>query len=455
MLSSTGAEAQSNAPSVVLKPELTLVQGRLRDDVQVVVQGGRIARVEPRQGSVEMPGRLLTCGFVNAHSHAFQRGLRGHTHWSQGADSFWTWRDRMYRLANELDPQGIRDVSALAYMEMLQAGFTSVGEFHYLHHMPDGKPYDDLDHLAKQVCGAAEDVGLRVCLLRVAYRRAGANRPALMEQQRFVDRDADAVLDAVRRLERWSDDRDLVSVGLAPHSVRAVPREWLEAFSDYEGVIHAHVSEQPRENTECHDEHGMSPTALMHACGLLHTRFSAVHMTWPRGGDAALFSETGARVLACPTTELDLGDGFLQVDQLPGVPLCIGTDSHAQIDPLAELRGLELHARGCQGRRNVLSTEDPDGLALRLLDAGTLQGARALGMDTGRIAPGALADLITLDITDTALACSRLLPALVMAGHPRLVRDVWVHGRQVVHDGVHAQQIEVVERARAALDRVG
>ena len=411
------------------------------------VEADRIVQIGPADGPMTHPGQALLPGFVNAHSHAFQRGLRGHVQWSRGEDTFWSWRDRMYRLANQLDADGIVAVSRLAFLEMAQAGFTSVGEFHYLHHLPEGTPYADREELARRVIRAARDVGLRICLLRVAYHRAGPKKDRTREQRRFCDDRPQQVLDAVRRLGAIEDPA--VSVGLAPHSVRAVPREWLEAFAEFDGVVHAHVSEQPGENALCRDEHGMSPTALFHETGLMSPRFVAVHLTFPQAGDAELFRATGAQVCACPTTELDLGDGFLPVDHLEGVPLSIGTDSHAQIDPFAEIRAIELHARGVQGRRNVLADEDPDGLANRLLGIGTAGGAQALGLDAGAIEVGKLADFVFVDLGHTLLAGARPLPALALAAHPGLVTETWVAGSRL-----ELERPDVVQAAVEALASV-
>ncbi len=414
-----------------------------------MLDGDRIRAVRPATGGVDLPGRALLPGFVNAHSHAFQRGLRGHVQWARGDDDFWSWRERMYGLANGLDADGIEAVSALAFLEMVEAGFTSVGEFHYLHHLPEGRAYADREELALRVARAARSVGLRIRLLRVAYHRAGPGQDRSREQRRFCDDRPEQVLDAIRRLEAHG-----VPAGLAPHSVRAVPRDWLEAFSDYPGLIHAHVSEQPRENTQCQAEHGMSPTALLAECGLLSERFTAVHMTFPESGDADLLRQTGSRVCACPTTELDLGDGFLPVDHLEGVPICIGTDSHARIDPFAEIAAVELHARACQGRRNVLAPPDaPDGLALRLLGIGSVEGARSLGFEAGAIRPGLLADLITVDLEHLSMVGARPLPTIALSGHPGLVREAWVGGEQVLVEGRSPARRAVVEAALEALER--
>ncbi len=383
-----------------------------------------------------LAGRALLPGFVNAHSHAFQRGLRGHVqHAAAGTDDFWTWRTRMYTLANALDPDALEAASARAFGEMLAAGYTSVGEFHYLHHAPDGTPYADPDELAMRVVAAAERVGIRIVLLRVAYARAGFGVAENPLQRRFLDRDPDEVLAAVARLRARG-----VRAGLAPHSVRAVPRPWLEAFAraGLEGPVHAHVDEQPAEIAACLAEHGRRPLQLLDDAGLLGPDFTAVHLTHPDPDEIARLQRAGAGVCACPSTELDLGDGFLPLaaldrDPAEGPPrVSIGSDSHALIDPFAELRALEWHARAQAGRRNVLRhAPDPDGLAARLLAMGSRVGAGQLGLDTGAIAPGRLADLVAVDLAHPSLEDAAILPAIVFAGSPALVREVWVGGRKV------------------------
>lgn len=419
-----------------------LVTGRavgLDGDRIVAVVPTQVARVRSdwaRAAIETLPGRALLPGFVNAHSHAFQRGLRGHVqHAAAGTDDFWTWRTRMYALANALDPDALEAASTRAFKEMLAAGYTSVGEFHYLHHAPDGTPYADPDELALRVVAAAERVGIRIVLLRVAYARAGFGVPGNPLQRRFIDRDPEDVLAAIARLRARG-----VVAGLAPHSVRAVPRPWLETFAraGIAGPVHAHVDEQPAEIAACLAEHGLRPVQLLDDTGLLHADFTAVHLTHPDDDELARLHRAGAGVCACPSTELDLGDGFLPLRALDRDPdagppgISIGSDSHALLDPFAELRALEWHARAQAGRRNVLRhAPEPDGLAARLLAMGTRVGAGQLGLDTGAIAPGMLADLVAIDLTHPALEDAAVLPAIVFAGSPAMVREAWVGGRRV------------------------
>lgn len=433
----------------VLVPELIWTEEGLSSDCALWLQGDRIHHLGPAAeappDALRLPGKALLPGLVNAHSHAFQRGLRGHVQYATGADSFWSWRERMYGLANRLNPAEIAAVSALAFLEMLKTGFTSVGEFHYLQHQPDGTPYENPDELALSVVNAAESLGLRIVLLRVAYARAGFGLPVNPLQRRFIDPNPEAVLLATERLRARG-----VAVGLAPHSIRAVTESWLQAFSSFSGPIHAHVDEQPAEITACLQEHRRRPLQVFADAGLVDSRFTAVHFTH---GDPKEIAEMGeARVCVCPSTEMDLGDGLLPAEHLQHVPLCIGSDSHALIDPFYEMRALEWHARVRTGHRNVLEPHDqPDTSSLRLWRAGSREGARALGLEAGFFGPGALADLVAIDLNRLEFAGARPMPALVFNGSPAAVRDVWVGGRRVVEDGHHPQEERIVGAALKVL----
>ncbi|MEZ4318060.1 MAG: formimidoylglutamate deiminase [Myxococcota bacterium] len=445
--------AREPGTPTVLHPEWVWTEEGPRTGMSVVLTT-EIVQVSSRDRHPEgeaLPGKLLLPGFVNAHSHAFQRAIRGHVQWTRDADSdFWTWRDRMYAAANGLAPEGIEAVSRLAFLEMLEAGFTTVGEFHYLHRQPDGTPYADPDELASRVVSAALDVGLRICLLRVVYARGGFDVPLGPNQQRFLTTTPDEALSAVARLSEHPDPR--VSVGLAPHSVRAVPRDWLAELARYDGPIHAHVSEQPAEVRATLEATGLTPLALLDEHGLVTPRFTAVHLTHPTPDDLARMRRSGARICVCPTTELDLGDGFLPVEARHGIGLCIGTDSHARIDALEEARSLELHARAVAGRRNVMSPPgELHGLSERLLRALTVEGAQALGSPAGRIVPGAPADLVAIDLERPAALGVPPLEAAVFGASPEWVSDVWVGGERVVSGGRHPARERVIAAARPYL----
>jgi formimidoylglutamate deiminase len=294
-------------------------------------------------------------GFVNAHSHAFQRALRGRA----GGGDFWAWRDAMLAEADTLTPDRVRDLYAATYREMLAAGYTAVGEFHYVGQAE-----------AQAAVDAAREAGIELVLLLVAYARGGI--------ERF--RDA-TVADYLRRVEELRAAG--VHVGIAPHSVRACPREWLEELGRYAEsdalVLHVHAGEQPREVEECLAEHGRRPIELLADTGCLGMRTTVVHATHADDRELDLLAEAGARVCLCPTTEADLGDGFPRVEALlaRGIPLCIGSDSNVRIDPLEELRELEGIARRQALRRGVVGVEG-------LLEIGAANGAAALGLKTWR-----------------------------------------------------------------------
>jgi formimidoylglutamate deiminase len=295
---------------------------------------------------------------VNAHSHAFQRDLRGRAERpapeAQAADDFWSWREEMYRLAGSLDPESMREVAGRAYREMAAAGYGAVGEFHYVHHRPDGRPYDDPNALAIAVAEAGLAAGLAVALLPAAYHRAGwdgRHLPPTPGQRRFCDPTVADFLARVDRLRQWAGERPNVRVGVAAHSVRAVPAEWLTAIADYadsHGLVrHVHAAEQRRELSECEREHGCSPVELLERCGFLGDRTSVVHGIHVSARDVELLAESRTIVVSCPTTEGNLGDGHLPALRYrdAGVRLAIGSDSQVRIDPFEETRELETEAR--------------------------------------------------------------------------------------------------------------
>ena len=409
-----------------LLPDFVVDARGARSGVGITVEDGCVVDVGPTTGGERLPGKALAAGFLNDHSHAFQRGLRGmveHAHTVRPHDDFWTWRERMYALAEDLEPDSIREASRRCYEEMLSAGYTSVTEFHYVHHEPDGDPADDPNALAKAVAGAAEEAGIRLLLLPAAYARGGIPRFRDPEPERFLGR--------VEELRDWAADRPLVEVGVAAHSVRAVPRGWLERVGGYAREnalpLHIHVDEQPREIEECREEHGMRPIELLAATGFLGPRTTVVHATHADERELRLLTEHGSSVCACPTTEGNLGDGFLPAEDILrlGIRLSVGSDSHVRIDPLEELREIETNARRLSRRRNVLVAPEETSPTPWLLRAGW-------GRDGLR--PGNAADLVEIDLTHPALAdvAADFLPsALVFGAGGGVVAAAWVAGRRV------------------------
>jgi formimidoylglutamate deiminase len=367
----------------------------------------------------------------------------------------------------------------MAFLEMVLQGITAVGEFHYLHHAPDGTPYDDPNLLAKEVVRAASDVGLRIALLRVAYARAGFEKEPNPRQARFIESDPGRYLESLQRLicdldevrgeppSGPADYSPMAWAGVAPHSVRAVPLDYLReviAYAAREALpVHMHVAEQPAEVSACVEEYGRTPVALLDSEGLLSGRFTAVHAIHVTPKAVPSLARAGALICACPTTERNLGDGVVPADEYfkHDVPVCLGTDSHAQIDLLEDARELEYHLRLQKLERVVLDSEFqvsssrfqvPGGLAARLFECCTVNGARSIGAAGGELEAGRPADFFTVDLDDPTIAgasAEDLLAGIVFASSRAAVREVVVGGKPVVSEGRHLVQDETIERFNA------
>ena len=312
---------------------------------------------------------------VNAHSHAFQIELRGIGERSGSGDDFWAWRTELYRLAGKHDPESMREVGRRTYATMARAGYGSVGEFHYVHHQPDGRPYDEPNAMAIALAQAAQESGLEIVLLPAAYNRAGPGLPPTERQRRFCDPDVGAFLSRVDELRSWAAGRAGVHVGVAIHSVRAVPASWIETIGQYaerhELVRHIHACEQRRELAECSREHGCTPIELLERCGFLGPRTSVIHAIHVSERDVELLAGSHTIVVACPTTEGNLGDGHQPAMRYrdAGVRYAIGSDSQVRIDPFEETRELETGARRERQTRDALLARDGD-LWQSLVDGG-------------------------------------------------------------------------------------
>lgn len=418
------------------------------------------------ESATHLNNRALLPGLINAHSHAFQRVIRGRTEYrtSQARDSFWTWREMMYSAAERLTPEDIYDASRMAFLEMALSGITAVGEFHYLHHAPDGRPYDDPNLLSKQVVRAANDVGLRIALLRVAYVRSGYEKEPNPRQARFIEAEPEFYIKNTEQLVKdLKGDAETAAtsnawVGVAPHSVRAVPLPYLKEVFDFANQqalpVHMHVAEQPAEVSACIEEHGRSPVALLETEGLLNERFTGVHMIHVSPKAVEMLRKTGAMICACPTTERNLGDGIIPVDRFfnAGLRVSLGTDSHIEIDLLEDARELEYHLRLQKRERVVLVADNETGqtsLAAKLFECATENGAISIGGKCGSLAEGLAADFFTVDLNDPSLAGSSeddLLSTIVFSLARTAIKDVVVGGRKIVEDGRHAQQAEIVEK---------
>ena len=411
---------------------------RAEEGVLIELDGERVGAVatgvaSPPPQATSLAG-LTIPGLANAHSHAFQRALRGRTQAGQG--DFWTWRRRMYEIAEAIEPDVYFTLARATFAEMVLAGITAVGEFHYLHHGADGARYEDPNVIGRAVIEAAREAGIRITLLDTCYLHGGIGREADGVQLRFSDGSADAWAERVDGLEARAGAR----VGAAIHSVRAVDPEAaarVEAFAtERSWPLHAHVSEQPAENEDCASAYGKTPTGLLAAAGVLSERFTAVHATHLTEADFELLGGGGCGVCLCPTTERDLADGVGPARRLADVNarISLGTDSHALIDIFEEARALELDERLESGVRGGHS-------AAELLRAATAGGCDSIGWpEAGRIAPQALADLVTVGLDGVRLAGTsthHAVESVVFAASAADVRDVIVGGRFIVRDGVH------------------
>jgi formiminoglutamate deiminase len=409
----------------------------VRERVRVTIGDGDglitavTAGTDPQGGDRRLPGMLLP-GFANAHSHAFHRALRGRTHGDGG--SFWTWRERMYDVARRLDPDSYLALARATYAEMALAGVTSVGEFHYLHHAPDGRPYAEPNVMAEALRQAAAEAGVRLTLLDTCYLRGGLTATGHVRldgvQRRFGDRDADGWANRVARLEPSAGMR----VGVAVHSVRAVPRDQLATVGALAGggPLHVHLSEQPAENDACQAYYRLSPTALLAAEGLLGPGTTAVHATHLSVDDVHLLGGSGTTACFCPTTERDLADGIGPARALldAGSGLALGSDQHAVIDLLEEARALELHERLRSQHRGRFDQAT-------LIEALTWRGQAAIGRpDVGRLTIGSPADLVAVRLDSVRTSGSRP-DQVVMSAAAADVDTVLVGGREIVSGGVH------------------
>jgi len=406
--------------------------------VAIEVEGDRIVAVTPGVAgpppAYERLDGLVLPGLANAHSHAFQRALRGRTHRDRG--SFWTWREQMYALAGALDPDSVLQVARATFGEMALAGVTLVGEFHYLHHGRGGKPYSDPNATGAAVLEAAAQAGIRITLLDACYLHGGIGVEPDEVQRRFCDPDGDAWASRVDGLT----GRGQARIGAAIHSVRAVDPDAASVVAtwarDRAAPLHAHVSEQPAENEAAIRAYGQTPTALLAGAGALSARFTAVHATHVSAEDIALLGSAGASCCLCPTTERDLADGIGPARRLAdaGVALALGSDSNAVIEPFEEARAVELDERLASGVRGQHGGSE-------LLRAASAGGYASLGWpEGGEIRPGALADLVAVGREGVRLAGvpdEGLLDTLVFAGAAADVRDVIVGGRFVVRGGRH------------------
>ena len=466
----------------VFHAELAVIGGVVRERVTIQVDGGRFGAIvcdeDPPPGSIRLAGLTLP-SMANAHSHAFHRALRGRVQTGRG--SFWTWRELMYAVVERLEPDNYFRLARAAFAEMALAGFGAVGEFHYVHHQPDGTPYEDPNAMGEALLTAADEAGIRITLLDTIYLHGGIEHAAIEHagiehagiehaaiehaaigsggyrrpagaQVRFSDGSAEAWVERVEALVPSATQR----IGAAVHSVRAVDPVAIgevAVWAAERGMpLHAHVSEQPAENEACLSAHGLTPVGLLRDAGAIDEHFTAVHCTHLTADDIAALAAGRSSACFCPTTERDLGDGIGPGRALveAGVAIALGSDSHAVIDPFEEVRGLELDERLASGERGVHTTPS-------LFAMATVAGHRSLGWDdAGMIATGLRADLVTVSLDSVRTAGAQpdtALETVLFAATAADVRDVIVDGVPIVAAGRHVR-LDVPSELGRSIDEV-
>ena len=426
-----------------------------RDVLLEIDAGGHWSAITPGVGSAQaaslnatiLIGPLLP-GLVNAHSHAFQRAFAGLAERRESEhDDFWSWRDRMYRVALAISPEQLKAVATQLYIEMLAGGYTHVCEFHYLHHAPDGRAYDDPLTMTWMLVEAARDAGIGLTVLPVLYERAGFNAPALRDDQRRFAVDAPWILAAQKRISE-SAPGSLVNSGVAIHSLRAAKTESISALvASAQGPIHIHIAEQTGEVDECVKTTGLRPVEWLFRNHALDARWQLIHATHVTPGEIDGVARSGAAAVICPTTEANLGDGTTDIAMWlnAGTAMSIGSDSHVTRDWREELRLMEYGQRLQHRARNIVASPSAGltATAERLFSRVCTGGAAAAGQALWGLTVGARADALVVDPSEPALLgvpSSRTLDAMVFSSPALPFVNVMVAGRWVVRNGTHPAQ---------------
>ncbi len=424
-------------------------------DVRVVIEAGRIVSVTPGTPSREADEQhaILIPAIPNLHSHAFQRAMAGLTELrGPTEDNFWSWRDLMYRFAQEISPDQLEAVAAQLYVEMLEAGFSRVGEFHYLHHDRDGRPYGNIAEMATRLAAAANETGIGLTLLPVFYAHANFGAaPPREDQRRFINdvRGYERLLDGCRAAVKALGTG---IVGVAPHSLRAVAPDELTAVAAMAGdaPIHIHISEQTKEVEECLAWSGRRPVDWLLDHNAVNEQWCLVHATHMTEGETARLAKSGATAGLCPITEANLGDGVFNARAFiaSGGRYGIGSDSNVQIGIADELRMLEYSQRLFHRARNVMAAEGRS-TGRALFQSAAIGGALSLGTNPAGLSAGAPADFLTLRRESTALASRKgddILDTWIFTGGNSLVDCVWVNGKKAVSGGRHHRRDEVARK---------
>ncbi|MFN3292271.1 MAG: formimidoylglutamate deiminase [Gemmobacter sp.] len=449
----------------VIWAEQALLPGGWAQDVAVRVEGARIASVAagvPRPAGAQAVGLLLPAP-ANLHSHAFQRAIAGLTErrGPDPRDSFWTWRRQMYAFLDRMSPQDVQAVAAQVFVEMAEAGYAAVAEFHYLHHGPGGQPFADLAEMAGRIVAAAAETGLGLTLLPVLYMQGGCDGRALVAgQDRFgntLDRFALLLEGAEAHAAALPGD---TVVGVAPHSLRAVPPQALAAAAALrpDRPLHMHLAEQVAEVDEVQGALGARPVEWLLANADLDARWCLIHCTQMQRAETLALAATGAVAGLCPITESSLGDGIFDGVAYAGAGgrWGVGSDSNIRIAWSEELRTLEYSQRLRDRSRAALATADRS-TGRALVEGAAAGGAQAAGRDAGRIEAGRLADLVALDTTHPDMegrSGDTALDTFVFARDDRMVRHVWSAGRHIVQDGHHPARDRVQAAYRATMRRL-
>jgi formimidoylglutamate deiminase len=431
--------------------------------VRIDLEGGRIAAAAARakgDGAQYCRG-IAVPGLPNLHSHTFQRGMAGLAeHRGDHEDNFWTWRQVMYHFLGVLTPDDIETIAAFAFIEMLESGFTSVAEFHYLHNAPDGRSYDNPAELSERIIAAASATGIGLTLLPVLYSASGFGGAPTTEGQRRFSNSLDRFLDLAQRAEAAADKHGF-QFGIAPHSLRAVPPEVLKALlaARRSGPVHIHVAEQMREVEDCIAWSGRRPVEWLFDHAAVDSRWCLIHATHASATEIRLMAKSGAVAGLCPITEANLGDGIFSAKAyLEGGGLFgVGSDSQIEINAPGELRQLEYSQRLSHQARNVLCTRPGSSTGRELYERALTGGARALARAAGALAPEKLADIVVLDSEHPNLAsgsADRWLDAYLFTSPANIVRDVFVAGQHVVSNGRHRDRERIEKAYKTVLARV-
>jgi formimidoylglutamate deiminase len=437
-----------------------LLQDGWAHDVRLTLEGGRIAAVErdvAAQPDDERAGIGLP-GIANLHSHAFQRGMAGLTERrGDGQDSFWTWRTLMYRFVDRITPDDLEAIAAQAYVEMIEAGFTRVGEFHYLHHDQGGRAYGNIGEMAVRIAAAADQSGIGLTLLPVFYAHGGFGGAAVgAAQARFLN-DPDSYDEVIRASRRAVSGLDGAVVGIAPHSLRAVTPDEFKAILPLAETapIHIHIAEQTKEVEDCLAWSGARPVEWLLANASVDRRWCLVHATHMTRDETLGLARSGAVAGLCPITEANLGDGIFPATMFKGA-FGVGSDSNVLISVAEELRLLEYGQRLKRRKRNVMAGGADSSTGRALFDVALAGGAQATGVEGGLTA-GAPADIVSLNPGHPALVArdgDDILDSFIFAGTHGLISGVWRGGRKLVSDGVHHRRAEVATRYSRTLERL-